>query len=365
MSTILSLYICRNFLASFITVFAVFLGLIFLFDVIELLRRAAGQDNVGITLIFQMTLLKLPYLGQKASPFAVLFGAMIAFLRMTRNSELIVARASGVSAWQFLVPVLGVALVLGILQIGALNPFGSALLSKFDRLNATYFKGQSNLVAVSANGLWLRQANKDGQSVIHSVKLNLEGNAIQLRDVTVFVYEGVERYRQRISAMAAELEDGFWHLRDVWIHERDKELPSHKIEHWLSTDITLNNIHDSFASPETLSFWDLPDFIANLDRAGFSALRHRLHWHSLLAAPLLLVAMVLIAATFTLKQSQRTSTSFLIIGGVLAGFFLFFFSDVISALGLRESIPVVLAAWTPSGISALLGLAMVFHLEDG
>ncbi|SVE37723.1 uncharacterized protein METZ01_LOCUS490577, partial [marine metagenome] len=113
MSTILSLYICRNFLASFITVFAVFLGLIFLFDVIELLRRAAGQDNVGITLIFQMTLLKLPYLGQKASPFAVLFGAMIAFLRMTRNSELIVARASGVSAWQFLVPVLGVALVLG------------------------------------------------------------------------------------------------------------------------------------------------------------------------------------------------------------------------------------------------------------
>ena len=365
MSAIFSLYICRNFLVSFVSVFAVFLGLIFLFDVIELLRRASGQDDIGVSLILQMTLLKLPYLGQQASPFAVLFGAMIAFVRMTRNSELVVARASGVSAWQFLVPVLGVAFILGLLQISALNPFSSALLSKFDRLNATHFKGQSNLLAVSANGLWLRQADKGGQSVIHSTKLNLDGKSIQLQDVTVFIYEGVEKYRQRMSAMAAELEDGFWHLRDVWIHERDKELPNHKNEHWLATDITLNNIHDSFASPETLSFWDLPEFIANLDRAGFSALRHRLHWHSLLAGPLLLVAMVLIGATFTLKQSQRTKTSFLIIGGVLAGFFLFFFSDVIFALGLRESIPVVLAAWTPSGISALLGLAMVFYLEDG
>ena len=44
---------------------------------------------------------------------------------------------------------------------------------------------------------------------------------------------------------------------------------------------------------------------ANLERSGFSALRHRLYWHSLLAAPLLLCAMVLIAATFTLRQTRR------------------------------------------------------------
>ena len=133
----------------------------------------------------------------------------------------------------------------------------------------------------------------------------------------------------------------------------------------VSIDLKVSNINETFAAPETLSFWDLRGFIENLDKAGFSALRHRLYWHSLLAAPLLLCAMVLIAATFTLKQSQRSSTSYLIVGGIMSGFLLFFFSDVVFALGLRESIPVVLAAWTPSGVSALLGLAMVFHLEDG
>ena len=113
MSKILSLYISRNFLACFISVFAVFLGLIFLFDSIELLRRASPNENVGIGLILQMSLLKIPFLGQQAFPFAVLFGSMIAFVRMTRSSELVVARASGVSAWQFLVPVLAICYLFG------------------------------------------------------------------------------------------------------------------------------------------------------------------------------------------------------------------------------------------------------------
>ena len=365
MSTVLSFYIGRNFLTCFISVFAVFLSLIFLFDIIELLRLASSRDELGIGLILKMSLLKLPFLGQQAFPFAVLFGSMIAFLRMTRNHELVVARASGISAWQFLLPVLGLALILGTLQITVLNPLASALKSKFDRLNAIHIKGQTNLLALSPNGLWLREANKQNQSVIHSTTLNLSKNSIKLKDVTIFSYQGSNKYRQRLSAIKAELEDGFWLLSDVWIHERDKELPMHKKEHWLPTDITLNNLHDSFSPPETLSFWSLPDFISNLDKAGFSAVRHRLYWHSLLATPLLLLAMVLIAATFTLKQSPRSRTSIMIIGGILTGFFLFFFLDVVSALGLRESIPIVLAAWAPAGISALLGLAMVFHLEDG
>lgn len=365
MSTIFSYYISRHFLISFLAVFSIFLGLIFLFDIIELLRRASGHDDIGLPTVFKMGILKLPFLGQQAFPFAVLFGGMVAFWRLTRNSELIVARAAGVSAWQILTPVMGVSLILGLLQIGALNPLASAFLTKFDRLNASYFKGQSNLLAVSSTGLWLRQANAENQSVIHATRLTLMNDAIRLKDVTIFVYEGADQYRQRISAETAELEDGFWHMKNVWIHEREKELPEQRSEFWLETGITLNNINDTFAAPETLSFWDLPNFIKNLENAGFSALRHRLYWHSLLAAPLLLCAMVLIAATFTLKQSQRSSTSYLIVGGIMSGFILFFFSDVVSALGLRESIPVVLAAWTPSGVSALLGLAMVFHLEDG
>ena len=55
----------------------------------------------------------------------------------------------------------------------------------------------------------------------------------------------------------------------------------------------------------------------------------------------------------------------LVAGGVFTGFVLYFFSDLVFALGLSDSIPVTLAAWTPSGVATLLGIAMLLHLEDG
>ncbi len=114
-----------------------------------------------------------------------------------------------------------------------------------------------------------------------------------------------------------------------------------------------------------MSFWDIPRFIRSLEAAGFTAHRHRLHWHALLATPVLLCAMVLIAATFSLRPARRGGTVYLAAGGIGAGFLLYFMSNVVYALGLSSGIPVVLAAWTPAGVSMLLGVSTLFHLEDG
>ena len=364
LSLTLTKYIARSFLKNFLTVFIIFLTIIFLIDTVELLRRASNHPDISISLILKMGLMKLPFMAQKLFPFAVLFGGMASFWSLTRTSELVVTRAAGVSAWQFLLPVLLASFILGVIKITLFNPLASAMLLKYDTLNAVHLKGQSNLLVVSKNGLWLRQSNGKNQSVIHAPRLNIVENDISLSDVTIFNYEGADKFIGRIDALKCNLEDGFWHLTNVWVNGIDKP-PKFKREHWIETDITLNKIHDSFSPPETMSFWSLPGFIDNLENSGFSAIRHQLYWHSLLSAPFLLCAMVLIAATFTLRQARRNSGSFVIIGAIVTGFLLFFVTDVIFALGLRESIPVILAAWTPSGISLLLGLAMVFHLEDG
>ena len=114
-----------------------------------------------------------------------------------------------------------------------------------------------------------------------------------------------------------------------------------------------------------MSFWELPRFISILESAGFSAVRHRLHWHSLLASPLLLCAMVLIAAIFSLRMTRRGGTLPWACAGLFFGFFLYFMSDVVFALGLSSRIPEVLAAWTPATVTTLLGVASLLHLEDG
>lgn len=364
LSGTLSLYIGRGFLLSFLAFFFGLLALVLLLDIIELIRRAASKPDVTLAIIFQMGLLKLPHMGQLLFPFAVLFGSMTSFWRLTRSHELAVTRAAGISVWQFLLPVLLLAFSLGVFKVTVFNPLSSTTLARFQTMEGTYLKGQNSILAISKTGIWLRQGTSDGHAVLHANNIIQQEDQVELLNTITFLYQGQDTFIGRIDAERAVLGDGFWRMENAWINSPESP-PIHKDEYWLETDLTLTRIQDNFASPATMSFWKLPEFIKTLDEAGFSAIRHRLHFHSLLASPLLMCAMVLIAATFTLRHARRGATTFVIASGVLTGFMLYFFSDVVYALGLSESIPVTLAAWSPSGIALMLGLAMLLHLEDG
>jgi lipopolysaccharide export system permease protein len=198
--------------------------------------------------------------------------------------------------------------------------------------------------------------------VIHARHVSSAGT--ELRDVIVFMYKGRDEFIGRIDAKRALLLDGRWRLSDALL-TRPQEPALRLATYEIKTTLTLAQIQEGFASPRTLSFWSLPGFIRTLEMAGFSATRHRLYWHSILSTPLLLVAMILLAATFSLRPTRRGHTGLLLGAGVLTGFLLYFVSDVVHAFGIAGNLPVILAAWTPTGICTLLGLSLLLHLEDG
>ena len=116
-SRTISIYILRQFLVWFLVMFATIVAVIILIDAVELLRRGSGREGATFGVISSMTLLRSPFLAQEAVPFAVMFGGIFTFLRLTRNHELVVVRAAGVSVWQFLMPAIGAAIVLGVVNI--------------------------------------------------------------------------------------------------------------------------------------------------------------------------------------------------------------------------------------------------------
>ncbi len=364
MSLTMFFYIGRQFLTNFAMLLAAILVIVLLFDVIELLRRAHALKDTPFSEILHMAGLKLPFMGQQVFPFAALFGCMLTFWKLARHHELVVTRAAGVSVWQFLFPVIVASILLGLLQMGGLNHLASKALAQYEKRETFFLERNQNLLAISGTGVWLRQANTRGQAVIRASRITTSNNEIHLYRVVVFSYKGTDSFFERIDAETAVLEDGFWKISNAWI-QQPEETPRLEKTVWLETELTFDSIQDSFAAPETMSFWALPAFIDNLEQAGFTAVRHRLYLHSLLAAPLMMCAMVLVAATFTLRHSRRGGTAFVIAGGVLSGFIVYFFSDLVFALGQSDSIPVILAAWAPSGIALMLSLSMLLHLEDG
>lgn len=368
----LTLYVSRRFATMTVAMLAALAGLVALFDLIELLRRAATRPDATFAIVSQIAALRLPFVAMQILPFAILLGGIAAFWRLTRSSELVVARAAGISAWGFLTGPVAVAVILGGLATTMVSPLSSAMLARAERLDQQFLRNVGGITALAGGRLWLRQADAGldprGVAIVSGRPVATRdlrpGEAFRLDEVTVWRLSAEDRPLQRVEAPSALLEPGRWVVARAVAFGADRQ-PSapHRLD--LPTDLTPDRIQDSFASPDTLSFWALPDFIQVLESAGFSAVRHRLHFHSLLALPLLAAAMALLAAGFSMRSSRRGGVAQMIAGGVAAGFALFVIDKVTGEFGEAGTLPVIFAAWAPAGSGFLLATALLLHLEDG
>ncbi len=354
-------YLARQFLLGVAMIFTAFLVLAFSIDIVDLINRTAGR-GVGSGVVVGMAVLQLPELAQKLLPFSVLLGGVFCFVKLSRSQELVATRAAGVSAWDFLVPPLAVAMAIGVIHVLAVTPISSRMLAQFSALEAKYIKGQASQLSVSTNGLWLRQGDTDEQSVIHALTVSDQG--VRLDSVIVFLYGAHDLVEGRIDAKSAQLTAGAWLLRDAWVSGTDGRAKYYDL-YSLKTTLTPAQIQESFAPPDTLSFWALPRFIRAAQSAGFSPVRYKLYLYTLLTLPALFAAMVFMAASFSLKLSRSGGIGRVVLISALSGFGVYFFSDLTSALGKSGIIPVALAATAPAAAAILIGMTLVFHQEDG
>lgn len=364
----LSLYITRVFLGAVLAMLAALSGLVGLFDFIELLRRAATKPEATFPLVAEIAGLRLPYIGMEILPFAVLLGGILAFWRLTRSSELIVARAAGVSAWQFLAAPVASAILMGTIATAGISPLSSVMLAQAEALDNTYLRTGGGPLSLYGGQLWLRQSDRSidprGVAIIHALKVQLRDDRLTANDVSVFRLDADDRLLSRVEATNASLRRGAWVLEGARSVRPDHN-PETVGTMQLATDLTVTRVQDSFASPDTLSVWTLPDFIALLERSGFSAIRHRLHFQALLALPLLAGTMALVAAGFSMRPARRGGVARMIGSGVAAGFALFLVSKVTEEFGMSGALPAVLAAWAPAASGLLLAVSLLLHLEDG
>ena len=172
-SATLSKYLALQYLFWLIGVFVIFMAIAMLFDVVEMLRRTADKDDISLAFVVYMSVLKLPFLAQTTLPFMTLFAAMLTFWRLARANEAVVARAAGISAWQFILPAFLITIILGVIAVTLINPLAATMLEKFQKVEAEHVKNQTSMISVSQNGLWLRQKDGlGGHSVIHALRVS-------------------------------------------------------------------------------------------------------------------------------------------------------------------------------------------------
>lgn len=354
-------YIAKRFLVMILGAFIVCAALVYMIDLIELLRQSNKNKSVSIAQLLGVGLLRLPAFTELLMPFSVLVGSIGALLSLSRRSELTVMRSGGMSAWQFLRPGITVAALLGVLAVTVYNPFAAWARAESERRMAEYFGKEISLMSSEA-GAWLRQDGDDGPSVMTARAVANQG--LNLTGVTAFRYDRQGRFLERLEADRAVLGDGAWTLHNVWISKAAQPAERRDVFR-LATALSRERVQDALGSVESVSLTDLPGVIEMSEKAGLPAERFRVQLQLLLSRPLLLVAMVLLAATVSLRSFRQGGIQTMVLIGMGGGIGFFLLTEVSRQVGLAGIVAAPMAVWMPVCVACLTALTVLLHQEDG
>lgn len=360
-------YFARRFLIAFLATFAAFLAILAMVDMVEQIRRL-DSDTAGFLTVLQLTLLNVPQALYRILPLLAIFATLGLLLNLARSSELVATRASGRSALRSLVPVASVAFAIGVAAVAVLNPIVAATSTRYEILSNRLSPDTTSVLSIGQEGLWLRQGGPEGQTVIHAARSDLGGTLLFGATFISFGPDGAPI--ARIEAETASLADGAWEIAGAkeWRFgvtdnpERDailrdtSEIPS---------DLTEDQIRDSFGMPSSIPIWELPAFIERLELAGFSARSHRVWLLMEIALPLSMVAMVLAGAGVSMRHTRLGRARLMAMLALGLGFAIHFLRNFAQILGDNGQISPALAAFGVPVAAILLSLGIVLNLEDG
>ncbi len=365
-TSILGRYLIRQIIFNFLAVLLIILGIIFLFEMVERLRRIAGHPELDIWFAVQLAVARLPKTAEQVFPFVMMIAAMVTFWRLSKTNEFVVMRSAGVSIWGFLTPVCLATFVVGVLNVALVNPVAADLYNLFETLERRMDTKDPTAMLFSNEGLWMREAVDDDKIMILQAKaLRPDKDELMLRGVSITELDKKSQPLRQIEAFAGMLDKGFFDLKDVKVFVAGKP-----VEHYgnmqYETTLDMGKIEDNFVEPEAISFWKLPEVINFYEKSGFAVQRHQMRFWSLVISPLFLVTMVLMAAVFALRpNNRRGGVMFLIVGGIVTGFSVYFLTQVVYAMGNSDNLPVGLAVAAPTVIAGSIAVSLLLHLEDG
>lgn len=357
-------YLMRHYMTSFLATLSLLWGIAYLFDTIELLRRFAKVDSpAGMELVLAMAGFKLPEVGQELIPFAVLISAVYCLWRLTSLRELVVMRAFGLSAWRFTAPLAACGLLIGIAQIVVINPVGALMLDHFNELENRYLEQGQDLASLAETGLWLREPYQDGTMIFHAARV--KPLTWDLETITVLFYDTDHQLLQRMDAGRAKWDNDGWLLMDTWLNTPTQSKPEKLSNVHLPTRFSPIELEQRLADPLTISFWRLPQYIEIVRQTGLPSAPLRAWFYELLARPLLYMVLTLVAAGLVLQPPRMMRGTRITLGALIVAFLIFFFGDLLQALGISDKLPLPLTAFAPSLVLSLFGMSIILHREDG
>jgi len=282
--------------------------------------------------------------------------------------EIIAAKTSGFTIYKILIGPVSMTLLIGIMATAFLNPISSAMNSSSNQYLISLGISNATEIQLNSKGVFLREEFETGYVVIMADKIDNLGTTLYNAKRLALSKENV--FLSRVQAPTSTLIENSWRMKDATSWQIVNQGYTKRIDELTHTELTFDTsitqeqILNSFSDPRTISIWQLPKFINQLQTSGFDAKRHQRYFQTELARPLTLLAMLLIACSFTTTIKIRRSLSITVVLCLLTGFSLYSFGRLISSLADNNQLPLLISSVGPSLCGIFLSISILMFRED-
>lgn len=357
---ILDEYVMGSFLRNFALVLIAFTVLFLIFTFFELIGDIVRYRTPLVT-VGDYLLNLIPFVLYNMTPLCSLVAVLITFGALSRSSELTAMKATGVSLYRVVAPVLVVAAILSV----ALFAFDELYLPQANRKQEALLssiKGKPAQTFLRPDRKWISGQNTspaDPTRIFYYQFFDPDRNVFA--NLTVFEFQpGTFALTRRVYASSAHWnpQSARWVFEDGWNRSFQGETTTGYNTFSVASFPEIHEQPAYFKKEERpsqeMSYDELTRYIHDLQQSGFDTTRLRVQLHRKLAYPLITLVMAIVAVPFALSTGKRGNIAGLgtAIGVAIAYYIL---SNIFENLGDVNSLPALLAAWSPDLLFAMLG----------
>lgn len=355
--TLLDKYIVREFLKVFV------LTLVALVTIAELIVATQLVDDlfknkVGVDILMQYLKFNFPQWIFWVLPVSAMTTTLVTFGMLTRNSEVIAMRSSGISLYRIALPVMIVAIAFcGVAYW--LQDYILPVTNKIANNYRAQIRGEPPELFSSFERHWLSGTDGFYNYDVFDVRSNtMYGFSVYQLDLENF------RLMKRIYARSAIFQNNKWYLKQGW--QRTFQHGRAKYDTFRIREIKLPVTPDYFRTeqelPSEMTFAELRNYVQKIKARGFDFVRFAVDLQAKLSFPTVPLILTLIAIPFSFTTGKRGAL-FGIGLSIVMGIVFWFFLALTKSLGYLDILNPFLAAWTPNIIATLLALYLLFKLR--
>jgi LPS export ABC transporter permease LptG/LPS export ABC transporter permease LptF len=363
---ILDEYVMRSFVQNFVLVLASLSSLFLIFTFFELIGDII-KYSTPLTTVVEYLVNLVPFILYNVTPMCSLVAVLITFGALSRTSELTAMKATGISIYRVIAPVLLVALLLSVALFAFDEGYLPAANRRQDALRSV-IKGKPAQTFLRPDRKWMSgQTVNSGEPTRIFYYQFFDPDKAAFANLTVFEFQpGTFRLQRRIFASSVHWDDHIqrWVFENGWERTFTGETIG---DYHPFTLLSFPEIHEqpSYFKKEDLpsqqmSYTELGRYIDDLKQSGFDTMRLRVQLNHKIAYPFITLVMAILAIPFALSTGKKGSLAGM---GAAVGVAIAYWvvAGIFENLGNVNSLPAVLAAWSPDLLFSMAGAYLLLR----